>query len=213
MFGSDRTNGLLKRSVEYILQIEHMIVSCVELAGNDFHDLVDNRKRIAKIDDGTKKRISSTAEFDILISKVLKLRVQKATDQNATSSRSHLFINFEDDSGTKLSFIDLAGWENAKNKPETAETIFLNRSLSSLNTALEKVETDYIPSYDSLLAKAFKKHLQTSKVYMLYHVSNAGVVDGLKNIKKIVASNKTPPQTSHSKPFKDITNQQKNKQI
>lgn len=74
MFGSDRTNGLLKRSVEYILQIEHMIVSCVELAENDFHDLVDNRKRIAKIDDGEKKRISSTAEFDILISKVLKLK-------------------------------------------------------------------------------------------------------------------------------------------
>lgn len=205
MFGSGGANGLLNRSVQYVLEAGNILISCVELAKNEFQDLNDKRKKISKVGDGKKERISSITEFNNLLSKVLKLRAQKATDQNKTSSRSHLFINFEDNTGTIMSFIDLAGWESAKNKEETAETTFINSSLTSLNTALGKIATKFMPSYDSVLAKAFKSHLQSSKICMLYHVSNAGVVDGLKNIKTIVANNKTPPQKHQ--PFKDITNQ------
>lgn len=202
MFGSGRNDdGLLNRSVDYMLKVKGLSVSCVELAGKVFHDLLDKRKTIVGMSEPTKKMINSTDAFNTLIANVIKLRLQKQTDQNKTSSRSHLFINFEDGAGTKISFVDLAGWESPKNKLDIDETKFINSSLSSLNTALEKIATGFTPSFDTALTKAFKPYLRgSSKICMLYHVSSVSVIDGLKNIKNVVAANKTKT------PFQNITN-------
>lgn len=204
MFGTETNHGLLSRSINYILKTKALTVSCVELVGRDYFELIDKR---AKIEKALAKKIviHSGDKFQILVSNILKLRLQKTTDQNRTSSRSHLFFNFEDEFGSKLTFIDLAGWESPKNKTDIKETKFINASLTSLNTALEKIATNYTPSYDTELTKAFKPLLRGS-ICMLYHVSNNGVIDGLKNIKNIVASNKGKQQFHLKTPLQNITN-------
>lgn len=45
MFGNGGAIGLLDRSVQYVLETENILISCVELAKNEFHYLVDKRKK------------------------------------------------------------------------------------------------------------------------------------------------------------------------
>lgn len=185
-------------------------VSFIENFANDFFDLISGKKeKIAKIGEEKNRVLKSACEFDALLKKVLKLRIQKSTDENATSSRSHLLIRFEDDKNAKLAFIDLAGWESPKGKENMNETKFINASLTSLNTALEQISKKMIPSFCTPLTRIFKPYLSGSaKTCMLYHVSNAGVKKGLENIKNVVASNKANPLKRRI-PLVDITNTNK----
>lgn len=208
MFGDGNDSGIIRQAVKFILEtIPSITVSCVELNKTDFYDLNDKKVKISKATQSKTKLIESYADFKVLLTKILMLRAQKPTDQNPTSSRSHLFINIElTNNKSNLTFIDLAGWEDPKTKLNIEETKFINSSLTSLNTALEKIATGYVPSFDSALCKAFKPYLNGStEVCMLYHVSGAAIFDGLKNVKNIVASNKMgKAATKH--PFRDTTN-------
>lgn len=209
MFGNGTDIGLLRRSVQFILETKPALyISCVELIQNSLHDLTDGQKKIDNVENRKKVLIETLFSFNDMLSKVLALQTQKETDQNLTSSRSHLFIFVEDKSGTVFTCVDLAGWEDPKTKTDSqlVETKFINASLSGLNTALEKIATNNLPSFDSALTKAFKPVLKgPTKICMLYHVSNAGVIVGLKNIKNIVASNKATESKRRS-PLENIKN-------
>ncbi|XP_031639975.1 kinesin-like protein KIN-14I, partial [Contarinia nasturtii] len=120
MFGARNENGLLSRSIGFILTSKRIHVSFVEIIGSHLYDITNGTKvRINRIEQQEKKVIVSRSEFNSLLSKMLKLRVQKPTNQNSTSSRSHLLVNvwLEDDNGlSKLAFVDLAGWESPDGK-------------------------------------------------------------------------------------------------
>lgn len=209
MFGNQSDNGILARSVAFILNTKPIYVSCLEIIGQEIFDLTDGKKE-KMLQSGTskKKMIMSTTVFDLLMAKILKLRSQKATMQNTTSSRSHLIVNIEDGTKNKLAFIDLAGWENPKLTENMAETIFINASLTSLNTALEKIAMKQVPSFDNILTKIFKPYLiGPARICMMYHVSNAQAKKALENIKNVAAkiSSKENPKF----PLKDITNEKR----
>lgn len=207
MFGNERQAGLLARSIAFILNAKPLSVSFVENIANEFFDLISGKKeKISKIGEEKKRALKSASEFDILLTQILKLRTQKSTDENATSSRSHLLISFEDGKNGKLAFIDLAGWESPNGKENINETKFINASLTSLNTALEHITKKMTPSFCTPLAKMFRPYLsQSAKTCMLYHVSSAGAKKGLENIKNVVASNKAIPLKGRNS-LMDITN-------
>lgn len=162
---------------------------------NDIFDIVSGRKvKISKFGEEERKEIRSASEFNDRLSKTLEIRSQDSTDQNNTSSRSHLILNFSFyNSNGNLIFIDLAGWESPKNKKNVEQTKFINSSLTSLTTVFEKIAKKEVPSYDSKLATFFKPYItatSSTKMCMLYHVSKKDMKKGLENIKNVVASNK-----------------------
>lgn len=116
MFGTKNAYGILNRSIELILNKSAPInVSVVEMIGINMYDLCDKTKKLDK----TKPKIISMGEiqdFNALVAKVQRSRAQKETDQNLTSSRSHLMFYFSNNQGGKMAFVDLACWENPKNK-------------------------------------------------------------------------------------------------
>lgn len=116
MFGTQNAYGILNRSIELILNTSAPInMSVVEMIGINMYDLCDKTKKLDK----TKPKIISMGEiqdFNALVAKVQCSRAQKETDQNLTSSRSHLMFYFSNNQGGKMAFVDLACWENPKNK-------------------------------------------------------------------------------------------------
>lgn len=213
MFGAGDHIGIIGRSVELILESKFFTISIVENIGNDLFDIISGSKiKISTIDGANGILIRSASAFNQLLVQMLKIRSQKSTNQNETSSRSHLIFNLrlEGDTNGKLTFVDLAGWESPNNKDNLNETIFINSSLTSLNTVFEKISKKQPPSYDSTLAKFFKPYLtSTSKICMLYHVSKDDVKKGFENVKNIVASNKEVKR--RRSPFRDISNELKRK--
>lgn len=207
MFGTENHTGIIGRSVELILDTKAFNVSIVENIGNDLFDIISgNKMKISTIEEAKRKPIRSASDFNQLLVQTLKIRSQKSTNQNKTSSRSHLIfiLCLEDISSGKLMLVDLAGWEDPNNKENFEETKFINSSLSSLNTVFEKISKKQPPSYDSKLAKLFKPYLiSASKTCILYHVSKIDMKKGLENIKNIVTSIKELKR----KPFRDITSQ------
>lgn len=207
MFGNGNQFGILVRSVDFILNVKPVSVSIVEITADNFFDLLDGKmKKIIHFGQEKKQILNSVDDFNALLMKVLKLRAQKSTNENKTSSRSHLMIRFEDDKQSKLTFFDLAGWECAKEKEDVKETQFINSTLTSLNTAMEKIANKKPASFDTNLAKVFKPYLiGPGKTCMLYHLSRVGAKKGLENIKKVIASSKSA-QEQLKKPLMDITN-------
>lgn len=116
MFGTKNAYGILNRSIELILNKSAPInVSVVEMIGINMYDLCDKTKKLDK----KKPKIIFMGEiqdFNALVAKVQCSRAQKETDQNLTSSRSHLMFYFSNNQGGKMAFVDLACWENPKNK-------------------------------------------------------------------------------------------------
>lgn len=168
-------------------------MAVIEVIQNDLFDLSGQMKsKIKQSRMATKTSIESYDQFKVRIDNVLKLRSKKSTDQNLTSSRSHLIIEFSfEGSSAKLAFVDLAGWENPHNKLDLKETSFINSSLASFNSVLANISQRKIPSFDSSLSKIFKPYLDgKSSVCMLYHVNNSAIKKGLENIKNVVPANK-----------------------
>lgn len=207
-FGNGHQVGILARSVDFILNVEpvSLFVSIIEITADHIFDLLALKKKVIKFGQEEKKILNSVDDFNVLLLKVLKLRAQKSTNENKTSSRSHLMIRIEDGKQAKLTFFDLAGWECAKLKENVKETQFINSTLTSLNTAMEQIANKKPVSFDSNLAKAFKPYLMgTGKTCMLYHLSRAGAKKGLENIKNVIASSKSN-QSQRKIPLMDITN-------
>lgn len=189
MFGTQNAYGILNRSIESILNTSAPInVSVVEMIGTNMYDLCDTTK--TKLDK-TEPKIISMAEmqdFNALVAKVQSIRAQKETDQNPTSSRSHLMFYFSNNQGGKMAFVDLAGWENPKNK-NIIETKFINGTLSSLNELFISIAKNTRPSSKTQLTTELKPYLIDSKVCIMYHVNKRAIKSGLENIKGAVPAN------------------------
>lgn len=209
MFGAMNQNGILSRSVEYIItnRKKNINVSVVELDGNIIYSLTNGKSKIQKVLTAPKANIGSLTDFNSLVEKVLKIRNQKRTNQNATSSRSHLVFYFSiENSPADMAFIDLAGFESPDLKENINETKFINKSLFGLNMVLENITRGILPSYDSDLSKIFRPYLtKGSKTCLLYHISNISAKKGLEYIKNVAASSKTAKRINPDPSINDST--------
>lgn len=192
MFGIENELGVLGLSVEHILRSNAINISTIEFIDKHTFDLVDGKKTLLEKRVNPKiRKIQTANEFHLLIKTVTSIRVQKATNQNSTSSRSHLvfMISIEGKSGCMI-FADLAGFENGQGKENIRETQFINSSLNEINQLLLKVRRDQVVSNGSYpLTNFLNPYLKKSaKTIMLYHVLNGSVKKGLENIKDIVPS-------------------------
>lgn len=209
MFGTQNSTGIIVRSAEYVLTAGHIKVSVIEVIDKKYYDLNCSVKKILNANESpTPKLINSLADFISFVAKFRKMRCQKSTDQNSTSSRSHLIVKFQYSSHSEadMVFIDLAGWESPRGKENVEETKFINSTLTELNTALLKVSKNMVPTFNTPLLKLLKPYFSgASKTMMLYHVSNTAIKKGLENIKDVVGSNKTEKRP-HSTPLSDMIN-------
>lgn len=210
MFGTINSAGILEMSANFILnRTSRFNVAVIEIIQKDLFDLSDKMKKpIKQIEVAAQIAIESQEDFKDLVDNVLKLRSQKSTDQNMTSSRSHLVFEFSvDESAAKMAVIDLAGWENPHNKVDMKETSFINASLTSFNMVLTNISKKQIPSYDSTLSKIFRPYfINDSEICMFYHVSYSAIKKGLENIKNVVIANKERKERKdlYRKPLQEL---------
>lgn len=189
MFGND---GILVKSVEVVLESNKKFeISAIEILRNKCFDVVSGQHR-AITDTAQKETVCSIAQFKKTQEMIMKARTQKETNQNQTSSRSHLLIKLSLCSKPKaeMAFIDLAGWENPEGKEDIEETRFINKTLSELNAELIHVSNNEVATFSSTpLLKEMKPYFRgMSKTLMLYHISVEGAKKGLENIKDVVAN-------------------------
>lgn len=145
-------------------------------------------------------RIDSIEQFNDLLTNVLTHRIQKSTNQNATSSRSHAVIKIiKEDSSAKnvLLFADLAGFENQEEKEDPRETIFINNSLLELNKVFLSVAKGQTSICTTALTKYFKPHLN-GKMVMLYHMRASMINNALCHIKDLVLTIQSKKSESSS---------------
>lgn len=142
----------------------------------------------------TEKLVKSNEDFLEIVSVISSRRQQKQTDQNVTSSRSHLFITLKTDilAMNEFVLVDLAGFERPKGKENAPESLFLNSSLSHLNTVLINIARNQVINYKlCALTKFLGPYLSaSSRTLMLYHLAPHSVKKGLEYIKDIAASSK-----------------------
>lgn len=200
MFGIEDDIGLLCRSAAYIMTKNSIIVEAIELYGNDRFDMLDKGKMIML--KPSKMLIETNDAFNFLAKGLLLNRKQKSTDENVTSSRSHLLIiiSTSEHSKNKLLFVDLAGFEKLKGKENVPETKFINSTLSNLNAVLLNISRNQTASFkSSKLTRELEPYLKAStRILMLYHVPLHSVKKGLEYIKDVVASRKISEQSTNA---------------
>lgn len=193
MFGSAETVGILHRSVCHLLETNKSIcLNAIELVGDESYDLLnDGTKLVERV---TEKLVNSIDDFVQFLSVITSLRKQNQTDQNATSSRSHLIITFKTNSlaANEFVMVDLAGFERPKGKENASQSLFINSSLSHLNNVLMNIARNQVVNYKlCALTKCLQKHLQaSSRTLMFYHLAPNSAKKGLEYIKNIAASSK-----------------------
>lgn len=209
LFGGDnQSGGLLTQSAEYIIQSKIFKASAIEITNTTMYDVSGGKKFTLKDAANQKPNsITSMNDFSSFLSNILKNRSQRSTDQNMTSSRSHLMITltFDEFATAKMAFVDLAGSENPNNKENLDETKFINGTLSGLNGILSKISRQEFVTFSTPLTKLIKPYLSgQAQSMMLYHVPNKNMIKSLECIKDIVPSSKT--EKRKLKAFSDITN-------
>lgn len=161
MFGYGESDGIFTTSIKHLLEQGPITVAAIQLMDHKRYDL-NAGETIENVDD-----------LHQFTKRILSLRKEKPTNQNPTSSRSHLIfkIRFDGKKGD-MAFVDLAGWENAKEKENVNETKFINSTLTELNTALANLANDRVVTFNEPLLKIFKPYLvKNAKTLMLYHVN------------------------------------------
>lgn len=207
MFGKDESVGLLCRSGEYILESTAVImVTAFEVSAKGCFDLTDKRVAMTGKITPKAKEISSINELKRLIDCVNGNRSTAPTNQNAGSSRSHLFIVLSaGDSKSKMAFIDLAGFENP-NEKDSDESKFINSTLSDLNSLLRSVTNKQVLTVSSSnkMAIHLKQFLiAPSQTMIFYHINNDAPKKGLSYITDIATSS---TQLKRTIPLVNITN-------
>lgn len=200
MFGFGINTGILRQSVAQILVDGSIQVSAIELIGPDVFDVISGIKvPIQKLDKPSDEMITTTDEFDLLVQQVIAIRAQKATNQNITSSRSHLIFVIKLRENT-IVFADLAGFESPKGKENIDETKFINVTLYELNQVLLGISRGgHLNHSANSLTKFLQPYLQAkSQTLMLYHVLKNSVHKDLEYIKDVVASQRAPKRDSRN---------------
>lgn len=193
MFGFNGNIGILQASAEYILERGHISVSVIEFQSENVYDLGNGKKvTMTKGYIPSHSVIQTGNEFKHLISNATKLRSHAETNQNKTSSRSHLMVTIKYVTGPsagKILFADLAGAEAAHDPERIGETNFINSSLNGLNQIFMNLSRGLIINYSANnLTKFLREYLQpTSSTIMLYHLRNDAIQKGLELIKDYAA--------------------------
>lgn len=195
MFGYENAKGILRWFVEKCLVQSPLHVSALEIADANTYDLSKRKKnRLNSMDKPSAKKIKLMTEFNTLLEQVLKLRTQKPTNQNLSSSRTHLIfvMTMEGQATNPIVFVDLAGFESPKDKENIDETKFINKSLFDLNQVLVNISQNKIPNFNANPLTKFLKPFLNAKCHtqMLYHVKKDSIKFGLEYIMDIVASQK-----------------------
>lgn len=210
----DNSHGVFKSCINYLLSqnnIECVNVSVIELYRDQFRDILNTGNSKISVDSSGKSIVTSAVKFsvsktydlDSLITSVVEKRNTKATETNAFSSRSHLFIILEKVSGSnQLVLADLAGFESTDNKENQSESIAINRSLSHLNKVLLDMKRRLVPNYTgNSLTNFLQPVLKQTKTIVYYHILESSIakylnlVDQLLNV-KIIHSAKRPANGS-----------------
>lgn len=183
---------ILSLSTKYLLEQspDPLKITAVEIKDNKIFDVGSDGQTLLKWIDATQVLIHTLDEFSSFVKNILTHRTQKATDQNSTSSRSHLIVKIDRGLSASIAFVDLAGFESPKAKENHAETQFINSTLTELNNVLIKVSRQETPTCSSMLTKILKRYLTNSQTIMLYHVKKIALKKGLETIKDVVACNK-----------------------
>lgn len=192
MYGTTETNGIIVMSGEYLLHRTQIIISMVELIGQNCKDLLDASGKMVDFNSTGKKiqtnaqkvAVSDVSQLKSLIQSGMVRRTTKTTNQNSTSSRTHAMTIIEiSGSNHQLIFADLAGYENSDDKENLAETNMINTSLSSLNKVLLERMKQKTPSCsESNLTKFLRPVLLYGKTTLLYHIHNRNVSKYLNQI-------------------------------
>ncbi|XP_031639729.1 protein claret segregational-like, partial [Contarinia nasturtii] len=194
MFGFGNEVGILHQSVSEILKCGTIVLTVFEIIDKDRFDLIVNdgiKIRMTNDSKPNTKQIQSSDEFSQTFQQVLALRAQKSTDQNATSSRSHLIVKISlKNNSNCIVFADLAGFESAKNKENLSETQFINSSLSGFNQVMLSMSRNEKPNFKAnTLTKCLQPFINANAV-MFYHVNAYSMKTSLEMIKDIMASQK-----------------------
>lgn len=197
MFGFNQNTGVMSWSGAYILSKFSFQATAIEVADKHIFDLTTGVKvQMEKMNKPAERKINTPEEFDAFSDQMTRIRLQKATNQNQTSSRSHLIfvLTAQNNPKSQILFADLAGFENSKGKENLSETKFINTTLMELNQVLLSVSRREIANYNANALTSFlKPYLSSnSQTVMFYHVSKESIKKGLEYIKDIVASHKAP---------------------
>ncbi|OTA69087.1 P-loop containing nucleoside triphosphate hydrolase protein, partial [Hypoxylon sp. EC38] len=185
-----KTLALLFEATERVTAYKYSIsMSVTEIYINKTFDLlqelVDGEKVQTRPEQATFKPLVSLSSADSIIDYALEARATASTDQNATSSRSHLIFTFRIDKEDPekgptdtgfLYLVDLAGSERpAKGGAQGAqleEGIKINNSLMSLNMAITALGKGNSVVFDNDLTRALRPVLSKgSKTLMFVMIS------------------------------------------
>lgn len=199
MYGANNTDGIMKKTIDLLLQKSQSIsVSMIEIFGTEKFDLIHRteKKKITPAHELTCEQIDSAEKFNKCVNKALLRRIQKPTNQNQNSSRSHAVTLIYLNDKKHMLFVDLAGFENPKGK-DIKEAKFINSSLSGINTALLQLSRGFLPTFTGnpmlMFLKPYIKDLNCSTI-MFYHIRRDYLDQGLRYIKDIAAKTETKNQ-------------------
>lgn len=209
MFGTNGSNGLIHRSGEYILDSTPFKASVFEFMDKGCFDLSEKRVLLDEKKQPKEINITSVNDFKRFIDQFTGKRTQKPTNQNAKSSRSHLFVVFSvENSHSKMAFVDLAGFESPNSKEDSDESKYINSSLSALSSVLIGLTQNQNPkpNKSNKMCMFLKPFLSTSnQAIIMYHVNNGAPKKGLQYIKDI-ASSARESKRRNTEPLSNISN-------
>lgn len=204
MFGFKNDVGILRSSANAILKHGAICVSVVEFAYENTYDLTNGEKNSIREPNPKSITINTEDEFDTLVQQAMKLRSQKPTNQNPTSSRSHLMfiMTFLENKRGEIVFADLAGCETANGKENIGETKHINSTTSDINNILMHLSRGEVANFNgNTMTKFLKPYLQPpNKSLMLYHVTEQSIRKGLELIKDF-----TPSTSVAKRPLKEVS--------
>lgn len=208
MFGANELKGLLVRSGEFILESSTFHVSAFEFTEKGCFDLIENKILLDEPIQSKKRYIRSLEDFERFSEHIKDNRTEKPTNQNANSSRSHMFIILSINDNSKMVFVDLAGFESLKEKVDSDETIYINKTLSDLNALLMNItkNNNFNPTKSNKMLTFLKPFLtQPNKTVIMYHMNNAEPKKGLEYIKDVASSSRELKRSA----LNDISNTSK----
>ena len=134
--GSGKTYTIQVLLKNFVAQFESVLIeiSAVEVYNNDLYDLLKRRQKLRMPSQGRKVQCRGLQAFEQVYTMLTNERTTKRTDNNSTSSRSHMVLSLLI-SGQLYHFVDLAGFEEHTN----AESHHINMSLYFLRDCVLKM--------------------------------------------------------------------------
>lgn len=204
MFGNGEDVGILRRCAAFLVQssVEFSVEMFEIVEGQIFDCSGMEKAKLSAQNKASKINIESIEQFNGVLELALTHRTQKATNQNATSSRSHAIIQISiGGSGGNLLFADLAGFESIEGKDNRSETVSINSSLLEVNKVLLCYVKDQTPICTTPLTKCLRPYFDGDLV-MFFHIkaqSKEIVKSSLRHIQELAVAVKSKPARSKDK--------------